>query len=240
MYCLSQCVYAVLTEVHFTLVFISFRKQLSGTRSAASQQPNSHPQDCDFTTVTIWYNEKWKEVWNNFGQFWSPRLAIDSGVTPPTLKARFGSSSDAWFLHKHTKPSSHHQIEPFPSSLKRKGLKWIDSTTGVYTYRHIDSYWRFNNRHASKYTKLKKDSWQWQPLHWSSRPMSVRACSLSASRRLAGMEHFIGIWAMWGHTLRNAWEVRAGSEKELIHCCISRDAMGNWNMLAMGNTSSLF
>ena len=60
--------------------------------------------------------------------------------------------------------------------------------------------------------------------------MSVRACSLSASRRLAGMEHVIGIWAMWGHPLQNDCEVNDDS-------LIGASPMHTYAYLCMGDFS---
>ena len=97
------------------------------------QPPPTPPTPPTLPTLPTMVENIWKmerkniwisEVWNYFGQIWSPRLAIHSGIFGRNAshpmsqewqrKARFGSSWDGWILHrghkltnipKYTKPS---------------------------------------------------------------------------------------------------------------------------------------
>ena len=149
-------------------------------------------------------------------------MAIHSGVTPSTLwakneerKTRFGSSWDGWILHRATN-SQTYQTHPNPiTKLNFCLLRWREKGWDelisllvyiylyVYIYIHYWSLWMLQQPLFTKYTKLNKHGNGNLPMYWLSRPMSGWARSLSASRRLAGMELFIGIWAMWGRTWQN-------------------------------------
>jgi hypothetical protein len=75
-------------------------------------------------------------------------MTIHSGVTPSTLWAKndkgkhdldqagtgeffIGATNSQTYQNIPNPAKSHHQIELLPSSLKRKGLKWIDFTNGI-------------------------------------------------------------------------------------------------------------
>jgi hypothetical protein len=77
-----------------------------------------------------------------------PFIRAYSVVTPPTLWAKndkgkhdldqagtgeffIGATNSQTYQNIPNPAKSHHQIELLPSSLKRKGLKWIDFTNGI-------------------------------------------------------------------------------------------------------------